>query len=196
MGVYLELPARPPLGVTPEVGDVIQIGVSGRMLAALAGILALSIGWALAARRGGGAARQLSGPAWTGGAEGQTPAPRWTGEAFGALVWLPFSRSDRPGSAAAGAAIPRPEAGAGPPAYLPERHAITAARWIIDPFCWVYNRLLGGLIAVSQRLGDSVQSGDIRRYLFYIFSVFVALLLALLFIIPYIVESVSGAGLD
>jgi len=109
-------------------------------------------------------ARPSRGPIWAGGERYARASMQYTGSAFSALIWQPQAR-----------AVPTL-----PTTPLPSDLQPAAGHHVTEWFSQLTNRIIGGLLAVSTSIGNQLQGGDIRRYLAYIFLVFVIILLAFL----------------
>jgi hypothetical protein len=86
-----------------------------------------------------------------------------TGSAFASLVWGRFGRRWASETAST-------EPG------LPWRISLSAGYYIPDHFRRLFTRLTTLLVASARHLSNSIQSGDIRWYLVYLFLAFLALL--------------------
>ena len=90
-------------------------------------------------------------PVWVGGRPFQPRTMQYPGSAVAALVWETVGRE-------------RAVTGAAP---LPDVIRLSPRRGVVELTNRLFNGLVAGLTAGSQRLGDRVQNGDIRSYLFY-----------------------------
>jgi hypothetical protein len=90
-------------------------------------------------------------PVWVGGRRFQPRTMQYPGSAVAALVWETVGRE-------------RAVTGAAP---LPDVIRLSPRRGVVELTNRLFNGLVAGLTAGSQRLGDRVQNGDIRSYLFY-----------------------------
>jgi formate hydrogenlyase subunit 3/multisubunit Na+/H+ antiporter MnhD subunit len=153
--------------------------MSFRFVLALAALLGATITAIVLGRpaRLAGWLRPQRGPVWTGGEPYQPDRMQVTGGAMTSLVWMHFE--DR--------AVPAGRLPAGEQEnVLPVRIPVTQARAVREYFRDGYDRAVSRLLVVSQRLGEWIQNGDVRRSFIYIFYVFVLALVAILVI--------TGAG--
>jgi hydrogenase-4 component B len=107
--------------------------------------------------------RASPGNVWIGGATHRPEHMQITGSAFASLVWGRFGRRWASETAST-------EPG------LPWRISLSAGYYIPDHFRRLFTRLTTLLVASARHLSNSIQSGDIRWYLVYLFLAFLALL--------------------
>ena len=110
-------------------------------------------------------------PIWAGGKPYQPQTMQYTGAALASLVWEPLADLS---------AKFYTKVSAGP---LPAIFQLSDTRFIVEGFNDLYNRFIKILRQNSTWLGNTLQNGDIRRYLFYIFATFIVILSLLLLVI-------------
>lgn len=163
--LWLQVPVSlsDPAATQPQA---YQTGLSVWFMAAAGLIVLLPAALAFVRRR----RRQLvSRPVWTCGAHYEPEAMQFTGGALAALVWQPFARQAGPEDPAVSHRQK--------PDYLPRRLYLSGTRFVHEYFRQGYNLAAGWLVRFSAGLGNWFQSGDIRRYLAYIFIIFFVVLL-------------------
>jgi hydrogenase-4 component B len=104
----------------------------------------------------------LRSPVWAGGERHHPDTMQYSGSALSALVWG-WLASSRP-------VLEEP---------LPSRFKLAENRWVIEPFNYLYNLFIRVLLGISAWVGNYLQSGDIRRYLLYIFAALIIVLVLL-----------------
>lgn len=106
---------------------------------------------------------------WVGGEQFRPQTMQYPGSAVSAPVWESVSRE---------------RAAAPGQAPLPAVVRLSPRRSVVELTNRMYNGLVVGLTAGSQRLGDRIQNGDIRRYLLYMFAA-VMLVLAVVLTVTF-----------
>jgi hydrogenase-4 component B len=160
----------------PQTSDAVYVTrLSERVLVFIAIILLLPIGGVILwQRRNAKKRRFTSGPIWTCGAPYDPASMQFTGSALTSLVWGPFGLRPARGKRDLSRAESR---------HLPYRMALTAAIYVSEFFLQSYDWIAERLLNASQVLGAWFQNGDIRRYLWFIFGAFAAVLIALLLLV-------------
>lgn len=148
--LHLPQPKSDEIGL--DLGPVLLLAIAPLALAIL-----------IAARNRRASRRRI----WTGGAAYRPEWMQITGGAFAFMVWNKLGRRWTPDEAA----------NLAPDERIPWRLALSAHYYIPDHFRRLFAAGVERLLTEARRLGDRVQNGDIRWYLFYLFLAFLTMLI-------------------
>jgi hypothetical protein len=149
-----------------------QTRLSGRLLLGTAGILAFPFLLAFAQRfiKWGRGFRMRRGSLWTGGTPYRPEVMQVTGSAFTSQIWMASAVQND------GLPYPGKEAETSAQQVFPTAEQITDQRAVPEAIRGFYDSAVRRLLTLAQRFGDWAEPGDIRRYLVYIFIVFLFVL--------------------
>ncbi len=112
--------------------------------------------------------RPETGAGWTCGTAYDPEAMQITGGAFSFLIWEPVEGTR--------ATRLKQEDASSSHEPLPSRLPQSAEHYVTEFFRWMYDVILKVLVQGSGYVGNSIQVGDVRRYLIYILIAFLVVL--------------------